>query len=62
MAQYIISLGQEIKQKDTCILSIKFRYFDQIIREATDIALHPNNMIREDASTSASHGSLSSTS
>jgi hypothetical protein len=48
MAKQSISLGHLIQLQDTRILSTKSRYMDQIIREATEIELHANNMNKED--------------
>jgi hypothetical protein len=44
MAEHIISTGSCIKLQTTRILS---RHVDRMIREATEIELHPNNMNRE---------------
>jgi hypothetical protein len=48
VAVYSISLGHCIQLQDTTILSTKSRHMDWMIREATEIELHPNNMNRED--------------
>jgi hypothetical protein len=47
MAEHSINLGHCIQLHNTTILSTKPIYRDRNIREATKIALHPNNMNRE---------------
>jgi hypothetical protein len=42
MAKHSIDLGHRIQLQNTSTLSTKPRYMDWIIREATDIELHPN--------------------
>jgi hypothetical protein len=44
-----MNLGHCIQLHHTAILSTKPRYMDRIIREATEIELHPNNTKREDS-------------
>jgi hypothetical protein len=48
MVEHSINLGHYIKLQDTTILSTKRRYTDWMIKEATDIELHLNNINRED--------------
>jgi predicted GIY-YIG superfamily endonuclease len=43
-----INLGHETQLQNTSILVKKSRRMDQVIREAIEIELHPNNMNRED--------------
>jgi hypothetical protein len=47
MAEHSINLGHPIQPHNTIILSTKPRYMDHIIRDLTEIELHPN-MNRED--------------
>jgi hypothetical protein len=48
VAEHSTNLGHRIQLQDNSILSTKFRYMDRIIREATEIELHPDNMITKD--------------
>jgi hypothetical protein len=48
VAEHSISRGHRIQLQNTNILSTQSRYMDRIIKEATEIELHPNNMNRED--------------
>jgi hypothetical protein len=43
-----MTLGNLIQIQNTSILSTTSRYMDHIIREATEIDPHPNNIKRED--------------
>jgi hypothetical protein len=45
VAEQNINLEYRIQLHHTTILSIKPRYTDRIIREATEIELHPNNIV-----------------
>jgi hypothetical protein len=40
VAEHSIKLGHNIQVQNTTILSIKSRYMEQVIREATEIELH----------------------
>jgi hypothetical protein len=42
VAKHSINLGHRIQLQNTTILSTKSRYVDQMIKEATEIELHPN--------------------
>jgi hypothetical protein len=48
VAKHSINLGHRIQLQDTTILSTKYRYMDWMIKDATEIELHLNNMNRED--------------
>jgi hypothetical protein len=48
MAKHSINLGHHIQLQNITILSTMSRYLNQMIREAIEIELHPNNMTRED--------------
>jgi hypothetical protein len=48
MAEHSVKLGHHTQLNNTTILFAKSRYMDWVIREATQIELHPNNMNRED--------------
>jgi hypothetical protein len=48
MAEHSIHWDHHIQLQNTSILAKKSRYMGQIIREATEIECHPNNINRED--------------
>jgi hypothetical protein len=47
MTDYSVDLGHLIQFHSTSILATKTQNMDHIVREATEIELHPNNMSRE---------------
>jgi hypothetical protein len=48
VVEHSISLGHQIQLQNTSFLAKKSRWMDRVIREATEIKLHPNNLNRED--------------
>jgi hypothetical protein len=48
VVKHSITLGHRIQLHNISFLSDKYRHMDRITREATEIELHPINMIRED--------------
>jgi hypothetical protein len=58
MAEHRINVGHCIHFYDTNILTKKFRCMECLVREATQIELHSDNMNREEGFPWAGHGNF----